>query len=177
VEVSVAFCYQTGRLEHAPHTWWRVVLWPYLGIVIRDIHFYFAHRFMHQKFLYSFVHSVHHRNVDIEPFAGDSFCLLYMLSSHRTIRTVHAHFGTSVVFFLCAHSTAAGCSRVCVLLGGNPRSLVSGSVAQRVRRSLARRFVSLHSSLCFQLQLRRRQHSVGRLVRHAAQKARQGRGL
>lgn len=36
----------------------------------RDIHFYFAHRLLHFKPLFSQVHSLHHRNTDIEPFAG-----------------------------------------------------------------------------------------------------------
>jgi hypothetical protein len=36
----------------------------------RDVHFYFAHRLLHFKPLYTQVHSLHHRNTDIEPFAG-----------------------------------------------------------------------------------------------------------
>lgn len=36
----------------------------------RSIHFYFAHRFLHYKPLYQQVHSLHHRNTDIEPFSG-----------------------------------------------------------------------------------------------------------
>ena len=33
----------------------------------RSVHFYFAHRFIHIHPLYKYVHSLHHRNVDIEP--------------------------------------------------------------------------------------------------------------
>jgi len=36
----------------------------------REFHFYFAHRFIHIKALYKYIHSLHHRNSDIEPFAG-----------------------------------------------------------------------------------------------------------
>lgn len=36
----------------------------------RSIHFYFAHRFLHYTPLYKQVHSLHHRNTDIEPFSG-----------------------------------------------------------------------------------------------------------
>ena len=36
----------------------------------RDFHFYWAHRFIHIRALYKYVHSLHHRNTDIEPFAG-----------------------------------------------------------------------------------------------------------
>jgi len=34
------------------------------------MHFYFSHRFLHIRPIYRYVHSLHHRNVDIEPFAG-----------------------------------------------------------------------------------------------------------
>uniref|UniRef100_A0A7S1RL96 Fatty acid hydroxylase domain-containing protein n=1 Tax=Alexandrium catenella TaxID=2925 RepID=A0A7S1RL96_ALECA len=71
-------CYATGRMPYITDeesfgtgwgfalfvlTWFWVVLW-------RDLHFYFAHRFLHVKFLYKYVHSLHHRNTDVEPFAG-----------------------------------------------------------------------------------------------------------
>lgn len=36
----------------------------------RDIHFYIAHRFIHIRAIYRFVHSLHHRNADPEPFSG-----------------------------------------------------------------------------------------------------------
>ena len=36
----------------------------------RSFHFYFAHRFIHIKAMYKYIHSLHHRNTDIEPFAG-----------------------------------------------------------------------------------------------------------
>ena len=42
-----------------------------MGIPVwRSVHFYFAHRFLHYGPLYQQVHSLHHRNTDIEPFAG-----------------------------------------------------------------------------------------------------------
>lgn len=36
----------------------------------RDVHFYFAHRLIHTQFLYKYIHSLHHRNTDTEPFSG-----------------------------------------------------------------------------------------------------------
>jgi hypothetical protein len=36
----------------------------------RSFHFYFAHRLLHFGPLYQHVHSLHHRNTDIEPFSG-----------------------------------------------------------------------------------------------------------
>jgi len=36
----------------------------------REFHFYFAHRFIHISAMYKYIHSLHHRNTDIEPFSG-----------------------------------------------------------------------------------------------------------
>ena len=36
----------------------------------RSFHFYWSHRFLHIPFLYRNIHALHHRNIDIEPFAG-----------------------------------------------------------------------------------------------------------
>jgi sterol desaturase/sphingolipid hydroxylase (fatty acid hydroxylase superfamily) len=42
-----------------------------MGVPVwRSIHFYFAHRLLHYGPLYQQVHSLHHRNTDIEPFSG-----------------------------------------------------------------------------------------------------------
>merc|ERR1719401_3141040 len=38
--------------------------------VWRDMHFYFAHRFSHIRAFYKYVHALHHRNTDPEPFSG-----------------------------------------------------------------------------------------------------------
>lgn len=47
-----------------------VFSWIALAPLVRDLHFYHAHVFIHLKAVYRHVHSLHHRNVDIEPFAG-----------------------------------------------------------------------------------------------------------
>jgi len=59
---SSAFSTATGTLRFAAS----LALTP----AWRDVHFFFAHRFLHFKPLYAQVHSLHHRNTDIEPFAG-----------------------------------------------------------------------------------------------------------
>eukprot|EP01064_Diplonema_japonicum_P022584 TRINITY_DN3255_c0_g2_i1.p1 TRINITY_DN3255_c0_g2~~TRINITY_DN3255_c0_g2_i1.p1 ORF type:complete len:478 (+),score=130.19 TRINITY_DN3255_c0_g2_i1:48-1481(+) len=46
------------------------VMWVLAIPLYRDFHFYFAHRTIHYRALYKYVHSLHHRNIDIEPFAG-----------------------------------------------------------------------------------------------------------
>lgn len=52
--------------------------------VFREIQFFFAHRLIHCRCLYKYIHSLHHRNTDIEPFSG--LCMspsehLYYISS------------------------------------------------------------------------------------------------
>jgi hypothetical protein len=72
------FLWASGRLPYltdkaAFATPWGALNF-FLGLafipVWRDAHFYFAHRLLHYKPLYDQVHSLHHRNQDIEPFAG-----------------------------------------------------------------------------------------------------------
>jgi len=46
------------------------VVFVFLVPIWRDIHFYAAHRFVHIRALYKYVHSLHHRNPDPEPFSG-----------------------------------------------------------------------------------------------------------
>lgn len=48
----------------------RFLAWFFLVPLFRDFHFYFAHRLIHIRCLYKYVHSLHHRNTDIEPFSG-----------------------------------------------------------------------------------------------------------
>ena len=48
----------------------RMLLWTALVPLWRGLHFYLAHRLIHVRVLYKYVHSLHHRNVDIEPFSG-----------------------------------------------------------------------------------------------------------
>jgi len=77
-EVVAMHCWATGRLPYISDaesfgTWWGFAAFVAAGFGVaiwRDFHFYFAHRFIHVKFLYKYVHSLHHRNTDIEPFAG-----------------------------------------------------------------------------------------------------------
>lgn len=44
--------------------------WVLLIPMWRDLHFYFAHRFSHIRAFYKYVHSLHHRNTDPQPFSG-----------------------------------------------------------------------------------------------------------
>lgn len=73
-----AFLWATGRLPYIPDMIsfsTPLGLLSFISVLMgiplwRSIHFYFAHRFLHYTPLYKQVHSLHHRNTDIEPFSG-----------------------------------------------------------------------------------------------------------
>jgi len=77
-EVVFVNIYANNKLAHisdaeAFSSWGniaRMVIWS-LGVPFwREFHFYFAHRFIHIRVLYKFVHSLHHRNTSPDPFSG-----------------------------------------------------------------------------------------------------------
>jgi sterol desaturase/sphingolipid hydroxylase (fatty acid hydroxylase superfamily) len=73
-----AYLWATGRLPYISNETSFSTVWGFgcfmltlIGIPAwRSVHFYFAHRFLHYTPLYKQVHSLHHRNTDIEPFSG-----------------------------------------------------------------------------------------------------------
>lgn len=77
-EVLFVHMWATGKLKYtsdqdvmtSPIAFIATVLSLVAIPVWRGLHFYFAHRFIHIRALYKFVHSLHHRNGDIEPFSG-----------------------------------------------------------------------------------------------------------
>lgn len=67
------FLWANGRLPYISDSTSSLIgfLAALMGVPLwRSIHFYFAHRFLHYTPLYKQVHSLHHRNTDIEPFSG-----------------------------------------------------------------------------------------------------------
>jgi len=79
-EAIFMHCYSTGRLPYmsddnvfSTGSRWNMTMFLLAAFWVpmyREFHFYFAHRLIHIKALYKYVHSLHHRNTDIEPFAG-----------------------------------------------------------------------------------------------------------
>lgn len=59
-----------AELRASPWLWLILAVWILLIPIWRDLHFYFAHRFSHIRAFYKYVHSLHHRNTDPEPFSG-----------------------------------------------------------------------------------------------------------
>eukprot|EP01060_Flectonema_neradi_P027157 TRINITY_DN36789_c0_g1_i1.p1 TRINITY_DN36789_c0_g1~~TRINITY_DN36789_c0_g1_i1.p1 ORF type:complete len:455 (+),score=61.49 TRINITY_DN36789_c0_g1_i1:82-1446(+) len=78
----------------------------------RDIHFYFVHRMIHFRFLYKHVHSIHHRNTDVEPFAGLSMHpiehLYYFSCAHAMVLLGASPFVAFYSLVHCTISPAAG---------------------------------------------------------------------
>lgn len=70
------------------------VLWIVLLPVWSAFHFYWVHRLLHVPFLYTRVHSLHHRNINIGPWSGfsmhpvehilylSSLCVHWVVASH-----------------------------------------------------------------------------------------------
>jgi sterol desaturase/sphingolipid hydroxylase (fatty acid hydroxylase superfamily) len=77
-EATFIHLWSTGRLSYlsdkdafsSPYGALNFFLSLWLIPIWRDFHFYFAHRLIHFKAMFQMVHSLHHRNTDIEPFSG-----------------------------------------------------------------------------------------------------------
>lgn len=61
------------KLHGAPVPWWEIVLWIFAGVLFNDAWFYGWHRLLHHPKLFRYVHLVHHRSLDVNPFTSYSF--------------------------------------------------------------------------------------------------------
>merc|ERR550517_155098 len=138
-EAIFLHCYATNRLpyltdEQAFSSSWNTTMFILAAFWVplyREFHFYFAHRFIHIKALYKYVHSLHHRNTDIEPFAG--------LCMHPI---EHLYYYSCVGPSLCLH------------VERGPPADISSGFAQRVGGSLPSRSIPLPSPQVLRVQLR-----------------------
>lgn len=104
-EALFVYSYATGRLPYlsdkeAFATPWglaQFAAWFAIVPLFRELHFYFAHRLIHIRALYRYIHSLHHRNTDVEPFSG--------LCMHPI---EHLFYFTSVAPALYFHATPFG---------------------------------------------------------------------
>ena len=77
-ENVMCYLWATGRLSYIPDATSFTSVEGAVAFAIalaaiplwRSLHFYFAHRFLHMEDMYRQVHSLHHRNTDVEPFSG-----------------------------------------------------------------------------------------------------------
>jgi len=80
VEGAFLYLYRSGKLPYTIATTTtieipagallRTLLLSIALVPYRDVHFYFVHRLIHVRCLYKYIHSLHHRSTDSEPFAG-----------------------------------------------------------------------------------------------------------
>jgi sterol desaturase/sphingolipid hydroxylase (fatty acid hydroxylase superfamily) len=75
--VLISLCYAAGKTRltaDASALGWWVIVGGFLGfLVFNDIWFYAWHRLMHHPKLFRYVHAVHHKSVDVNPFSVYSF--------------------------------------------------------------------------------------------------------
>eukprot|EP00501_MAST-03F_sp_TOSAG23-6_P000030 GSMAST32.ASY1.ANO1.31.1 assembled CDS len=87
-ECGFMHLYATGKLAYVsdaelfstPSNAARTLIFTAAVPVWRGLHFYASHRFIHMRAIYRYVHCLHHRNVDIEPFSG--LCMYVFKMNH-----------------------------------------------------------------------------------------------
>lgn len=109
-EAAFLHCYRTGKLQidenlETSKSYLQLAIWSLAVPLIRDMHFYLAHRLIHTRFLYKYIHSVHHRNTDIEPFSG--LCMhpcehLYYFTCYAPLLLIKHH--PFVLFWMGMHT-------------------------------------------------------------------------
>lgn len=52
---------------------WYAIVTFILLIIVDDTWFYWSHRFMHNPKIYKYIHALHHKSLDVNPFSGFSF--------------------------------------------------------------------------------------------------------
>lgn len=84
-------------LDWSEHPVWFVLMFVFI-VLFRDIHFYLIHRLIHVGKLFTYIHSLHHRNNDVQPWSGMSMHpvehLLYFSGTllHFVIPSHPVHF-------------------------------------------------------------------------------------
>ena len=73
-EVALLYAYANGFIPYIDPREHPVsfVLILFLAPLWYNLYFYWAHRFLHTRFMYKLVHHVHHRNIDVGPWSGVS---------------------------------------------------------------------------------------------------------
>jgi sterol desaturase/sphingolipid hydroxylase (fatty acid hydroxylase superfamily) len=84
--------------EFSKYGWGYFIFSVFAFILIHDTYFYWSHRLMHHKFLFKFMHKVHHESTDPSPWAAFSF--------HPSEAVVEAMIVPLLVFIMPAHPLA-----------------------------------------------------------------------
>jgi len=93
-ECIMLWCYSNDYMLFPIHNWldhpiYFCILLFVLIPVIHHIHFYFIHRLIHWPPLYKYVHSLHHKNVQVGPWSGLS---MHPVEHLLYISTIFVHF-------------------------------------------------------------------------------------
>ncbi|TAE30002.1 MAG: hypothetical protein EAZ91_11180 [Cytophagales bacterium] len=60
-------------VEAGQYGWWYEALTVLTMLIISDTWFYWSHRAMHHPTLYKYVHALHHKSLDVNPYTSTSF--------------------------------------------------------------------------------------------------------
>ena len=73
----ILYCNDNGLTkfytENGKYGWWYEPLTVVVMILISDTWFYWSHRAMHRPSIYKYVHALHHRSLDVNPYTSTSF--------------------------------------------------------------------------------------------------------
>jgi len=75
--VAISILYAGGHTQLTTDA--SLIGWPMIAatfvalVVFNDAWFYFCHRLLHHPILFRYVHAVHHKSVDVNPFSSYSF--------------------------------------------------------------------------------------------------------
>ena len=103
-EITIRLAYANGStnsITFSDHPILFLLIFPVISM-LQGVHFYFIHRLLHWPPLYKYVHSIHHRNVNVGPWSGMSmhpFEHLLWLSSMGMFLFIPAH-PVHIIFLL-----------------------------------------------------------------------------
>jgi ring-1,2-phenylacetyl-CoA epoxidase subunit PaaE len=60
-------------IETGKYGWWYEVLAVIIILMVSDTWFYWSHRAMHHQSIYKYVHALHHKSLDVNPYTATSF--------------------------------------------------------------------------------------------------------
>jgi ring-1,2-phenylacetyl-CoA epoxidase subunit PaaE len=60
-------------VEAGKYGWWYEALTVFVMLIISDTWFYWSHRIMHHPRIYKYVHALHHKSLDVNPYTSTSF--------------------------------------------------------------------------------------------------------
>lgn len=60
-------------IETGKYGWWYELLVVVVMLLISDAWFYWSHRAMHHPSIYKYVHALHHKSLDVNPYTSTSF--------------------------------------------------------------------------------------------------------